>query len=142
MKKLFKREISSLEGIFAFLDLFVAHQKIDESISFSLQLAVEELFTNMVKYQTKTSNDICVELALKRDRVVVELTDFDSRPYNIHNSTEYDPDQSLENRTPGGVGIHLVKKFIDEINYDYTDGTSIITLIKYLEKPHVGDKSE
>jgi anti-sigma regulatory factor (Ser/Thr protein kinase) len=35
------------------------------------------------------------------------------------------------------VGIHLVKKFIDEIDYEYQDGTSKITLIKYLEKRNV-----
>ncbi len=137
MRKKFKRDINSLSGIFIFIDKFVAHHKLDESISFVLQLAVEELFTNMAKHQAKNSNDILIELAQKTDRVSVVLTDFGSRPYDINNSADYDPDQPLENRKPGGVGIHLVKKFINEINYDYQDGTSTITLIKYLEKPHV-----
>ncbi|MBN1480633.1 ATP-binding protein [candidate division KSB1 bacterium] len=137
MRKKFKRDINSLTEIFIFLDEFVAHHKLDESISFVLQLAVEEIFTNMVKYDVQNPSDIDISLAQDADQVVIELFNPDAESFDIHQAKEYDPSLPLNKREPGGVGIHLVKKFINKIEYDYKDGISKITLIKYLEKPHV-----
>ena len=83
-----------------------------------------------------------ISLSKNTDQVVVALTAYDVEPYDIKNAKEYDPTRPLADRMPGGVGIHLVKKFIDEIDYDYKNGKSIITLVKYLEKSHVRDNDE
>lgn len=137
MKKKFKRHIDSLENIFEFLGEFVARNKLDESISFAINLAVEELFTNMVKYRADNPYDILIDLTKDANKVVVTLTDYEVEPYDINIAKEYDPNQPLEERKPGGMGIHLVKKFMDEIDYHYQNGTSKITLIKYLERKNV-----
>jgi anti-sigma regulatory factor (Ser/Thr protein kinase) len=137
MKKKFKRHINSLEKIFKFLEEFEERHKLDKSISFAINLAVEELFTNMVKYRAKNPNDILIDLSKDANKVFVVLTDYDVEPYDIKQAKTYDAKQPLEDREAGGVGIHLVKKFIDDIDYKYHDGTSKITLIKYLEKRNV-----
>lgn len=137
MRKQFKRDINSLKDIFIFLDEFVVHHKLDESVSFVLQLAVEEIFTNMVKYDVQNAHAIDISLSKDADQVVIELLNPDVESFDIHKAKEYDPSRPLQDREPGGVGIHLVKKFINKIEYDYKDGISKITLIKYLEKPHV-----
>jgi len=40
---------------------------------------------------------------------------------------------SLEERKPGGLGIHLVKRLVDHIDYEYADRNSTTTFIKNLE---------
>lgn len=130
MKKKFKRHINSLENIFEFLGEFELRNKLDESVSFAINLAVEELFTNMVKYRADNPNDILIELSKVDNNAIVTLIDYEAELYDIKQAKTYDPTQPLENRKPGGMGIHLVKKFIDEIDYEYQDGTSKITLIK------------
>jgi anti-sigma regulatory factor (Ser/Thr protein kinase) len=130
MKKKFKRHINSLENIFEFLGEFAARHKLDESISFAINLAVEELFTNMVKYRADNPHSILIDLTKDANKVIIALTDYEVEPYDIKQAKDYDPTQPLEDREAGGVGIHLVKKFIDEIDYEYQDGTSKITLIK------------
>ena len=137
MKKKFKRHITSLENIFEFLGEFAARHKLNEAISFAINLAVEELFTNMVKYRADNPNDISISLSKHANKIIIKLTDYEVEAYDINQAKKYDTDQPLEDREPGGVGIHLVKKFIDEIDYEYQDGTSKITLIKYLEKKDV-----
>jgi len=130
MKKKFKRHINSLENIFEFLGEFAAINKLDNAISFAINLAVEELFTNMVKYRAHNPNEILIDLSKEANKVIIALTDYEVEPYDIKQAKAYDPTQPLEDREPGGVGIHLVKKFIDEIDYEYRNGTSKITLIK------------
>ena len=46
----FRRDIESLEEIFQFLEGFVDEKAVDERAAFCINLVVEELFTNMVKY--------------------------------------------------------------------------------------------
>ena len=50
MRKKFTRSLDSLDAIFSFIDKFVHSRKIDPALIFTLNLVVEELFTNMVKY--------------------------------------------------------------------------------------------
>ena len=142
MRREFKRNIDSLEAIFAFLDKFSAKHMLDGSISFAINLAVEELFSNMVKYSANSPHDILIHLSRDANKVIVTLTEYDVESYDIKITKEYDPTQPLEDRKLGGVGIHLVKQFIDEIQYEYQDGKSTIILFKYLENYHARDKNE
>lgn len=56
MEKKFKREIKSLDKIAHFISEFITKNRIDESLSFPINLVIEELFTNMVKYSTESTS--------------------------------------------------------------------------------------
>ncbi|MCH7676523.1 ATP-binding protein [candidate division KSB1 bacterium] len=134
MDKKFKRDLNSLDGIFKFINEFSAKTGVDESVVFTINLVVEELFTNMVKYTSENTNEILLELKKNEDDLIIHLTDFDVDPFDITKTAEVDTKQSLEERRVGGLGIHLVKQMIDKIEYEYKDRQSKIILIKHLEK--------
>jgi len=134
MDKKFKRDLSSLDEMFKFINEFSAKSDVDESVVFTINLVVEELFTNMVKYASENSNEILLELKKNEDDLIIHLTDFDVDPFDISKTAEVDTQQSLEERRVGGLGIHLVKQMIDKIEYDYKNRQSKIILIKHLEK--------
>ena len=134
MDKKFKRDLNSLDGIFKFINEFSAKTGVDESVVFTINLVVEELFTNMVKYTYENSNEILLQLKKNADDLIIHLTDFDVDPFDITKTAEVDTKQSLEERRVGGLGIHLVKQMIDKIEYEYKDRQSKIILIKHLEK--------
>ena len=129
----FKRELNSLEGVFGFISDVINENKINEGIAFSINLAVEELFTNMVKYNPGKAGDIVIRLGREDNQLRVDLIDIESKPFDITKTPEVDTGKPLDDRNPGGLGIHLVKKMMDNILYDYSNGTSTITLIKNLE---------
>ncbi len=134
MDKKFKRDLNSLDGIFKFINEFSAKTGVDESVVFTINLVVEELFTNIVKYTSENSNEILLQLKKNADDLIIHLTDFDVDPFDITKTAEVDTKQSLEERRVGGLGIHLVKQMIDKIEYEYKDRQSKIILIKHLEK--------
>ena len=134
MDKKFKRDLNSLDRIFQFINEFSAKTGVDESVVFTINLVVEELFTNMVKYTNENSNEILLQLKKNEDDLIIHLTDFDVDPFDITKTAEVDTKQSLEERSVGGLGIHLVKQMIDKIEYEYKDRQSEIILIKHLEK--------
>ena len=141
MKQTFPRNLDSLNYVLNFIDAFIAHFSMDESIAYAIKVSVEELFVNAVKHGTENTGDLLLELSKKEDVLKIRFLDYGAKPFNIIEAKPYNVQQPLHERKPGGVGIHLIKKYMDEIEYKYKDTTSIITLIKYLEKKHVGSKN-
>ena len=125
--------MDSLEEIFGFLDAFFADERIGAGTRFAVKLSVEELFTNMVKYGASRARDVLIDLERLDDRVAVSLTEFDTEPFDIRKLEEVRVDRPIEERNPGGLGIHLIKKMMDRIDYEYVDRRSRTTLVKKLE---------
>ncbi|HZY09523.1 MAG TPA: ATP-binding protein [Bacteroidota bacterium] len=133
MEKKFKREINSLKKIFSFVDEFASKNKIGKSGKFTTRFVVEELFTNMVKYNTASLKDISIGLGLKKNKIIMKLIDYESKPFDITRPRNIDIKQSLKERKAGGLGIHLVQLMVDKITYQHVKGRSQITVIKNME---------
>ena len=132
MKKLFKRNINSLEEIFDFLKGFWNSKNISDDELYEIELTIEEIFTNFVKYNSNTTNEIQIELLKQNSSLTIIITDFNVDPFNPLERPPYNTARKLEERPIGGVGIHLVKQYMDDIKYNYENRNSTITLIKHL----------
>ncbi len=132
MERQFDRNIEALTEIFLFLDEASQSLSLDPRASFSLNMVVEELFTNMVKYNGNGADNILVGVGLENDSLIINLIDFDSEPFDYSEQEEVDVTAPLHERTPGGLGIHLVKRFMDEIKYEYKDRKTSIRMVKKL----------
>lgn len=137
MERKFERRIDSLENIYQFIIEFTTEHQFDEKTALTINLVVEELFTNMVKYNPGNTNDISISLSKKSDKIIISIIDYDVEPFDIRKTEEYDLKKTLEERRVGGLGIPLVKTMMDEIDYEYKDRQSKIILVKYLEDDHV-----
>lgn len=132
-EKRFPRTAACLPEIFDFMDVFFRDAQVGEACRGAAQLAVEELFTNLVKYNRGGTQDIQIEMARDGGRLVVSLTDFGVEPFDIRQAPDARTDLALADRKPGGLGIHLVKRMVDHIDYEYADGKSTTTFVKSLE---------
>lgn len=131
MEKKFKRSFSELKEIVRFTEQFFAEHEedVDQAYRNVVDLAVEELFVNMVTYNTETNEDILIEIKPHEHGVEVSLTDFDVERFDPREVGPVDVDAPLEERTPGGLGLYLVLKMVDAIHYEYRDRVSKITFI-------------
>lgn len=133
----FPRRFDALPDIFAFIGgYFTAHQ-IDEHHRFSVEFAVEEIFTNMVKYHPEGRRPIVVELSGGEGELKIGLTDRGVDPFDITQAPTVDTAAELAERTPGGLGLQLTRKMMDSVSYEYKDRTRRITLLKKLGKVDV-----
>jgi serine/threonine-protein kinase RsbW len=129
----FKRTLGSLDAVFDFIDAFTLKSGIGKTEIFPIELAVEELFTNMVKYQKESVADIAIVLESSDRKLIVTLTDPDCEPFDVLKSAEPLLNQPLSERTSGGLGVYLTKKMVDALDYQYANRRSVITLTKNLE---------
>lgn len=129
MQQTFGRSINELSRIVAFTDRFFARESIDPEMRYIVDLCVEELFVNMVTYNTETTADIQLEMTPLKQGVQVSLTDFDVDRFDPREIAPVDVEAPLEQRAPGGLGLYLVMKMADSIHYEYRDRTSTITFV-------------
>ena len=132
-EKAFQKNLSALDGIFDFIHMFVKNNHIDEKFCFPIDLAIEELFTNMIKYNRDSQQDITLSLHRIGNRLIVSLTDQDSEAFDITKTGDVNVTKALADRKIGGLGIHLVKQMVDDIAYEYSGRQSKIILTKNLE---------
>lgn len=128
----FHRSFDALDQVFRFTRRFYEREGVPAEERLVFDFCVEEIFTNFVKYNRGASQDI--ELALERsgDRVQARLTDFDVEPYDITRAPQVDISLPLDQREPGGLGLQLIRRLVDELTYDYTNRQSRITFTKNL----------
>lgn len=127
MRKKYKRSFDEIQKIVTDTERFFAQENIDESLRMKADLSLEELFVNMVTYNTETSLDILIEMKAIDNGIEVSLTDYDVERFDPTRLKQVDVDAPLAERTPGGLGLYLVLKMADSINYEYHDRTSKIT---------------
>jgi anti-sigma regulatory factor (Ser/Thr protein kinase) len=139
MEKKFGRHLGELKNIVAFTDRFFALENAAASVRYIVDLCVEELFVNMVTYNTKTTADILIEMLTDGHGVRVSLTDYDVERFDPREAENPDIDAPLEQRTPGGLGLYLVSKMVDSIHYEYRDRVSRITFIADRKPNDVSD---
>jgi anti-sigma regulatory factor (Ser/Thr protein kinase) len=133
MEKKFRKDFSSLESIDAFVRSYAAGHSLDDETVFAVNFAIEEIFTNMVKYQSSGENDVSIELSGDSRTLTIRMVDYGVEYFDPTAAPPVDTTKPLSERRPGGLGVHLVKKFVDEFRYQYVGDDSIITLIKKLK---------
>ncbi len=133
----FPKALASLDGIFAHLESFYRSELIDARTSLSLSLVVEEIFTNLVRYNTVSRNPIVLRIEREGDQVRLELIDHDVDRFDPSTLPEVNVDAPMAERKPGGLGLHLVRAIVDHISFEYEDRVMRIAVVKNLERGDV-----
>ncbi len=101
-----------------------------------IDLAVEEIFVNIAHYSGSADAVICADYHISGDgsgTLTVIFKDW-GKPFNPLAKEDPDLTLSAEERKIGGLGIFLTKKFMDSVEYEYTDGMNVLKISKKLCK--------
>ena len=133
MEHTFKRSIAALDGIFDFTNEFAVAHRVNDKVRYVLDLAVEEFFTNMVKYNPSGQGDIEMRMSLNDHEIIVHLVDPDSSEFDVTRERSVDLHKSLANRKVGGLGVFLVQKLVENLHYHHQNRKSTISFRLPLE---------
>ena len=129
MKQKFNRNFDELKNIVTMTEVFFREEGLQPGLRNVVDLATEELFVNMVTYNTESEEDILIQMKPHEHGIEVSLTDYDVDRFDPTAAGPVDINAPLEERTPGGLGLYLVMKMVDSIHYQYRNRQSKITFI-------------
>ena len=131
MKELFIEALTdNLDKVLAFVDEQLEATECSMKIQMQIDLAVEEIFVNIANYAyDPETGPATVRVDVTPDGTVVTITFVDNGvPYDPLAKADPDITLSAEQRDIGGLGIFLVKKNMDDVSYEYVNGSNILTL--------------
>lgn len=117
----------SIDTVTAFFEECLAQQEAPMKVVSQINIAVDEIFSNIVRYSGATS--VSVGCEAETGCAVLRFAD-NGRPYDPTEKSDPDITLSAEERDIGGLGIFMVKKTMDDIKYEYRDGFNILTIQK------------
>ena len=128
-----KSSLSELDNLCLNLETLGEKIGLSKKLVFEINLALDELFTNIISYgfSDEDEHTIKVTITPQNDEICLCIED-DGIPFN---PTEFDaPDVacSVENCKVGGLGIHIIRKLMDDICYQRCGDKNILTLKKNL----------
>src|SRR5438105_12865810 len=116
-------DFAELERLQREATTFLRDQGVSEGTIYTLTLALEEMITNIIKYgyDDTLAHEIEIELDIRDNQARVAILD-DGHPFNPLARPEVDVNKPIEDRDIGGLGIHLVRKMLDEVDYERREG--------------------
>jgi len=130
-----KNSLSELETLRERLEEFGEAWGFSPKSVFETNLVLDELVTNVISYGFPEGGDHAVhlEMSLDGDMLHVVLSD-DGRPFDPCQTPEPDMSCPLEDRPIGGLGIHLVRKLVETLDYERADGRNILRLSRRVQR--------
>ena len=129
-----RNDISELERLADAVSRFCRGVGLPDELGLDLQLALEELFANSVMHGKSVDPDgVVVRLELKGDRIEAELEDGGVEFNPLH---QPDPEigGALLGRSVGGLGVYLVRKLMDKLEYRREGGRNHTVLSKLVRR--------
>jgi serine/threonine-protein kinase RsbW len=124
-------EITALPQITHFLDGLASDWGFPERLVLSLNLVLEEAFTNIVNYGLEGTEGQAVILDFEKhpERLIIHITD-EGKAFDPTLREEPDIALPAEERPIGGLGIFLIRKMMDQVSYERKEGKNILRLEK------------
>lgn len=127
----FKNQLTEIERLGQVVEDFAESHSLPPKLTFELNVALEEILTNVISYgySDADEHDILLRLAYANGTVIAEVED-DGQPFNPLAAPPPDTNAPLEERRVGGLGIHLVRKLMDGVAYRREEEKNRLTMQK------------
>lgn len=127
-----KADIANIPEITDFICGILEEYGCSPKITAQLSIAADELASNVAKCAYPDGEGyltISVDLESRPDSVILTFTD-EGIPFDPTAVAEPDVSASAEERTPGGLGLLLVRKMTDGLFYENKDGKNVLRVVK------------
>lgn len=131
----------SLRKVIDFINESLEMEDFSQDVRAKIRLVVEEIFVNIAMYAYEKVDEeksplygkvvIACEKKDEPERVIIRFADEGIR-FNPLEVGDADTSGELFMEQEGGFGIHLVKKNVDGLKYEYVDGKNVLTVVKYI----------
>lgn len=130
----FANDLAEIPRLAEAIEKFGAQCGLSTGDIYKVNLALDELLTNLISYAYPEGERhiIRLQLSLNDDFLTTELID-DANSFDpLREAKPAVLEGPLENRPIGGLGLHFVRTFMDKVSYQRVGETNHLTLVKRL----------
>lgn len=128
---LIEAKLENLDAVLDFINEKLETADCPLKMQTQISIAIEEIFVNIANYAYNPEVGGAVIRVSVGDEVVIEFED-NGKPYNPLEKSDPDITKSAEEREIGGLGIFMVKKIMDAVDYKRVGNKNILTIKKKL----------
>lgn len=133
-----KASLENLDSISGFVEEELCSAGCPMKIVMQVLLCVEEIFVNVTSYAYAPETGMClVKLVTENNdgegKLTITISD-SGKPFNPLLKEDPDITLSADERKIGGLGIFMVKKTMDSVDYDYISGKNVLKMVKSWKK--------
>ncbi|MCR5451117.1 MAG: ATP-binding protein [Lachnospiraceae bacterium] len=128
-------ETKYLEKVQGFVREELDARGCEEAITMQIELCIEEVFVNISSYAYNPEiGDAEIRCEVSGDPLEVTIQFLDGGvPFNPLAKPDADTSPEATMNRIGGLGIFLVKKMMDKVDYEYDEGKNVLTISKKIQ---------
>ncbi len=106
------------------------HNGWSEAAEMRVNLVIEELFANVIMHShpQNAADKIIISILPEKSSVKVTIENIGEKFDPLSDAPTPDLSSDLDDRNPGGLGLHLVFNLSSDVKYRYENGANILTL--------------
>ena len=126
-------KLSELPNVMGMLEKFSASEGLEKTVRQAAELSLDELLTNTISYGYSDSeqHEIQIDIGVHDNALKIVVQD-DGVAFNPFDQEAPNLNLQIDERDLGGVGIYLVKEFMDDCAYERVGQRNVVTLLKTL----------
>lgn len=126
-----KNSFSELSRLKDALHQYCEFRELPSNIVFALTLSLDEVLTNVISYGYDDHDEHLINVTLRSGRGVIEVSvEDDGKPFNPLEFSTPDLKCPIDERPVGGLGIYLVRTYMNELEYARAGGKNRLTMRK------------
>lgn len=126
-----ENQLTEISKVINHFETFAKDHSLNRKLVSMISISFDELLNNTISYgyTDEELHEIKVKVEIKTNNLIISISD-DGIPFNPFDNSPPNTDLSLEKREVGGLGIHIVKTIMDELDYKRSNDLNIITITK------------
>ena len=131
---LLNNDVQEVPVLSVFIEGICDDMQFDKLTKSGVHLAIEEAVVNVMQYAYPegTKGDVYLSVTADNDNIRFELRD-SGKAFDPIAMPEVDVESHVNKHSIGGLGIHLIRHYMDSISYEHKDNQNVLTMIKELK---------
>jgi anti-sigma regulatory factor (Ser/Thr protein kinase) len=123
-------KIENLEQLIAFVSDCANKQGMERKRIIEIEISTEEALVNIFNYAYQNvDGDVAIICKSdEKDKFIIEIED-SGVPFNLLSLKEPDTTLDISERSIGGLGIFLMRKLMDEVQYKREEDRNVLTMV-------------
>lgn len=128
-------DLAELDRMSGFLAEFCEKQGLTGNLVLDVNLVAEEVVMNVILHGGQELGKENIRVSISADDTAVALTVEDSGiPFNPLEVPPFDVETPIEERGVGGLGVHLIRNLMDQVEYSNVDGRNRLFMKKQIRR--------